>query len=431
MTMIEIIETKKQGKPLSEEMIRFFIQGYTKGNIPDYQASALLMAIYFQGMTDEESTFLALAMRDSGDVLDLSDIEGIKVDKHSTGGVGDKISFIVGPMVAHFGLKLAKMSGRGLGHTGGTIDKLESIKGLNIELSEDAFKKQVSDHHVSIIGQSGDIAPADKKLYALRDVTATVNSMPLIASSIMSKKLASGADIIVLDVKVGDGAFMKTTEDAKTLARLMVEIGKLANKKMIAVLTNMDEPLGHFVGNAHEIHEAVQTLLGNGPEDINHIASTLVAHLLMQSNLYQDFDIAYDACRHALSKGLAFPYFKRMIEDQGGESDMLLSMTEHFATETVQLKAKASGYIHQIEALKVGQAAMLLGAGRQKKEDQIDYYVGLELHKKVGDYVKAGEDLLTLYHHQKGLEEALKLLEEAYHLSKEVKEVQYIIDTVQ
>jgi pyrimidine-nucleoside phosphorylase len=431
MTMIEIIETKKQGKPLSEEMIRFFIQGYTKGNIPDYQASALLMAIYFQGMTDEESTFLALAMRDSGDVLDLSDIEGIKVDKHSTGGVGDKISFIVGPMVAHFGLKLAKMSGRGLGHTGGTIDKLESIKGLNIEQTKKVFKKQVSDHHVSIIGQSGDIAPADKKLYALRDVTATVNSMPLIASSIMSKKLASGADIIVLDVKVGDGAFMKTTEDAKRLARLMVEIGKLANKKMIAVLTNMDEPLGHYVGNAHEIHEAVQTLLGKGPEDINHIASTLVAHLLIQSNLYQDFDIAYDACRHALSKGLAFPYFKRMIEDQGGESDMLLAMSEYFATESVQLKAKASGYIHQIEALKVGQAAMLLGAGRQKKEDQIDYYVGIELHKKVGDYVKAGDDLLTIYHHQKGLSDALKLLEEAYHLSEEVKEVQYIFDTVQ
>ena len=387
MTMIEIIETKKQGLPLTEEMIQFFVNGYTNGTIPDYQISALLMAIYFQGMNDEESTFLALAMRDSGDVLDLSDIDGIKVDKHSTGGVGDKISFILGPMVAHFGLKLAKMSGRGLGHTGGTIDKLESIHGLQTEISEEAFKKQVQKNHLAIIGQSGDIAPADKKLYALRDVTATVNSMPLIASSIMSKKLASGADIIVLDVKVGDGAFMKTVEDAKQLATLMVEIGKLANKKVIAVLTNMDEPLGYFIGNAHEIHEAVQTLLGKGPEDLNHIASTLVAHLLVQADLYQDFDIAYDASRLVLQKGLAFPYLNRMIEDQHGEAEMLLTMPLYFASNQLQLKSKKTGFIDKIEALKVGKAAMLLGAGRETKESVIDHYVGIELHKKVGDFV--------------------------------------------
>lgn len=431
MTIIEIIETKKQGRPLTEEMIQFFIQGYTKGNIPDYQISALLMAIYFQGMNDEESTFLALAMRDSGDIMDLSQIEGIKVDKHSTGGVGDKISFILGPMVAHFGLKLAKMSGRGLGHTGGTIDKLESIRGIEVEQSEDTFKKQVEKHHLAIIGQSGDIAPADKKLYALRDVTATVNSMPLIAASIMSKKLASGADIIVLDVKVGDGAFMKTIEDARTLATLMVEIGKLANKKMIAVLTNMEEPLGHFIGNAHEIHEAVQTLLGKGPEDLNHIASTLVAHLLVQSNLYSNFDIAYDASRLVLKKGLAYPYLKRMIEDQKGESDMLLTMPLYFASNQKNLKAIKSGYIDRIEALKVGQAAMLLGAGRQTKEDRIDHYVGLELHKKVGDYVYEGDIIVTIYHHDKGLEEAIQLANEAFSYSNEAKTFHTILDTIQ
>ena len=431
MTMIEIIETKKQGLPLTEEMIQFFVNGYTNGTIPDYQISALLMAIYFQGMNDEESTFLALAMRDSGDVLDLNDIDGIKVDKHSTGGVGDKISFILGPMVAHFGLKLAKMSGRGLGHTGGTIDKLESIHGLKTEISEEAFKKQVQKNHLAIIGQSGDIAPADKKLYALRDVTATVNSMPLIASSIMSKKLASGADIIVLDVKVGDGAFMKTVEEAKQLATLMVEIGKLANKKVIAVLTNMDEPLGYFIGNAHEIHEAVQTLLGKGPEDLNHIASTLVAHLLVQADLYQDFDIAYDASRLVLQKGLAFPYLNRMIEDQHGEAEMLLTMPLYFASNQLQLKSKKTGFIDKIEALKVGKAAMLLGAGRETKESVIDHYVGIELHKKVGDFVEEGETLLTIYHQEKGLKDAQILLENAFVYTNEEKEVQSILDTIQ
>lgn len=431
MTMIEIIETKKQGLPLTEEMIQFFVNRYTNGTIPDYQISALLMAIYFQGMNDEESTFLALAMRDSGDVLDLSDIDGIKVDKHSTGGVGDKISFILGPMVAHFGLKLAKMSGRGLGHTGGTIDKLESIHGLQTEISEEAFKKQVQKNHLAIIGQSGDIAPADKKLYALRDVTATVNSMPLIASSIMSKKLASGADIIVLDVKVGDGAFMKTVEDAKQLATLMVEIGKLANKKVIAVLTNMDEPLGYFIGNAHEIHEAVQTLLGKGPEDLNHIASTLVAHLLVQADLYQDFDIAYDASRLVLQKGLAFPYLNRMIEDQHGEAEMLLTMPLYFASNQLQLKSNKTGYIDKIEALKVGKAAMLLGAGRETKESVIDHYVGIELHKKVGDFVEEGETLVTIYHQEKGLKDAQILLENAFVYTNEEKEVISILDTIQ
>jgi pyrimidine-nucleoside phosphorylase len=431
MTIIEIIETKKQGHPLTEEMIQFFIQGYTKGNIPDYQISALLMAIYFQGMNDEEATFLALAMRDSGDSIDLSSIEGIKVDKHSTGGVGDKISFILGPMVAHFGLKLAKMSGRGLGHTGGTIDKLESIHGIEVVQTEETFKKQVQKHHLAIIGQSGDIAPADKMLYALRDVTSTVNSMPLIAASIMSKKLASGADIIVLDVKVGDGAFMKTIEEARSLATLMVEIGKLANKKMIAIVTNMDEPLGHFIGNAHEIHEAVQTLLGKGPDDLNHIASTLVAHLLVQSDLYQDFDIAYDASRLVLKKGLAYPYFKRMIEDQKGDSEMLVTMPLYFASNQKQLKAKKTGFIDRIEALKIGKAAMLLGAGRQTKEDRIDYYVGLELHKKVGDYVHEGDILVTIYHHDKGLEEAIQFVEDAFSYNSEAKILHAILDTIQ
>ncbi|HBY64797.1 MAG TPA: thymidine phosphorylase, partial [Acholeplasmataceae bacterium] len=292
MHMIDIIAKKRDGNVLTKEEISFLIEGYTKGRIPDYQMSAFLMAVYFQNMNDEEATYLALAMRDSGDSIDLSPIKGIKVDKHSTGGVGDKVTLILGPLLASLGVKFAKMSGRGLGHTGGTIDKLESIPGYRVELAVEEFIKQVQDIGIAIVGQSGDVAPADKKLYALRDVTATVDIIPLIASSIMSKKLASGADAIVLDVKVGHGAFMKSEEDAVKLAELMVGIGRLSGKKMTAILTGMDEPLGHKIGNALEVYEAIETLNGEGPKDLVEVTIEIGAHLLLDSGLENDFDKA-------------------------------------------------------------------------------------------------------------------------------------------
>jgi pyrimidine-nucleoside phosphorylase len=430
MNIIEIIQRKKEGLALTNEMISFVIQGYTSGEIPDYQMSSLLMAIYFKGMNDSEATSLALAMRDSGDVIDLSSIEGIKVDKHSTGGVGDKLSLIIAPLMAYFGLKFAKMSGRGLGHTGGTIDKLESIPGFKVERTKEAFMKQVRDHDIAIIGQSGDVAPADKKIYALRDVTATVDSIPLIAASVMSKKLASGAGIIVLDVKVGDGAFMKDIETAKKLAKLMVDIGSLADKKVIALLTNMDEPLGHYVGNAHEVYEAVETLLGKGPEDINVITSTISAQLLVASNIYSDYEIAYDASRLALKEGKAYSYLRRMVKDQEGDGDALYHMDTFFSKETHVIHAKSSGYIKKIHALAVGKAAMLLGAGRQKKDDVIDYSVGVYIHQKVGDKIKSGQPLFTLYHTNKGLTEAIELLEEAVVFSDKNVDISYIYDVI-
>jgi pyrimidine-nucleoside phosphorylase len=430
MNIIEIIQRKKEGLALTNEMISFVIQGYTNGEIPDYQMSSLLMAIYFKGMNDSEATSLALAMRDSGDVIDLSSIEGIKVDKHSTGGVGDKLSLIIAPLMAYFGLKFAKMSGRGLGHTGGTIDKLESIPGFKVERTKEAFMKQVRDHDIAIIGQSGDVAPADKKIYALRDVTATVDSIPLIAASVMSKKLASGAGIIVLDVKVGDGAFMKDIETAKKLAKLMVDIGSLADKKVIALLTNMDEPLGHYVGNAHEVYEAVETLLGKGPEDINVITSTISAQLLVASNIYSDYEIAYDASRLALKEGKAYSYLRRMVKDQEGDGDALYHMDTFFSKQTYVIHAKSSGYIKKIHALAVGKAAMLLGAGRQKKDDVIDYSVGVYIHQKVGDKIKSGQPLFTLYHTNKGLTEAIELLEEAVVFSDKNVDISYIYDVI-
>lgn len=431
MNIIDIIQRKKEGKALTEAMIQYVVSGYTNGSIPDYQMSSLLMAIYFKGMTDQESTALAIAMRDSGDVVDLSSIEGIKVDKHSTGGVGDKLSLIIAPIMAYFGLKFAKMSGRGLGHTGGTIDKLESIRGFQVERSPESFFNQVKTHDIAIIGQSGDVAPADKKIYALRDVTATVDSIPLIAASVMSKKLASGANIIVLDVKVGEGAFMKDLASAKKLAKLMVDIGRLADKKVIAVLTNMEEPLGHFVGNSHEVYEAVQTLLGKGPEDINYITSSLCASLLVAADYYNDYEIAYDAVRLALKEAKAYPYLRRMVLDQEGDVNQLDHMEQSFSTEKTHIISNQSGYIVSINALSVGKAAMLLGAGRLKKEDSVDHSVGVEVHKKVGQKVAKGDIVFTLYHHQKGLEDAKHLLESSITVSDKSTSVQYIYEIIQ
>ena len=430
MHMIDIITKKRDGLTLSKEEISYLIQQYTKGNIPDYQMSAFLMATYFNQMNDEEATYLALAMRDSGDSIDLSSIPGVKVDKHSTGGVGDKVTLILGPLLASLGVKFAKMSGRGLGHTGGTIDKLESIPGYQVEIKVEDFIKQVQHIGIAIVGQSGDVAPADKKLYALRDVTATVDVIPLIASSIMSKKLASGADAIVLDVKVGHGAFMKTEEEAVKLATLMVEIGRLAGKKMTAILTGMDEPLGHKIGNGLEVYEAIETLHGKGPKDLVEVTVEIGAHLLIDAKLEIDFDIAKKKLYQALNDGSAFSKFVELVKAQGGDVDVLYHPEKLLTHQLVHVLAEKEGYIMDINALDIGKAAMRLGAGRETKEDQVLLDVGLDLHKKIGDYVKKGDCLATLYVRDKGIHEAKQLILNAITIGSEKKAITLIKKTI-
>ncbi len=430
MHMIDIITKKRDGLTLSKEEISYLIQQYTKGNIPDYQMSAFLMATYFNQMNDEEATYLALAMRDSGDSIDLSSIPGVKVDKHSTGGVGDKVTLILGPLLASLGVKFAKMSGRGLGHTGGTIDKLESIPGYQVEIKVEDFIKQVQHIGIAIVGQSGDVAPADKKLYALRDVTATVDVIPLIASSIMSKKLASGADAIVLDVKVGHGAFMKTEEEAVKLATLMVEIGRLAGKKMTAILTGMDEPLGHKIGNGLEVYEAIETLHGKGPKDLVEVTVEIGAHLLIDAKLEIDFDIAKKKLYQALNDGSAFNKFVELVKAQGGDVDVLYHPEKLLTHQLVHVLAEKEGYIMDINALDIGKAAMRLGAGRETKEDQVLLDVGLDLHKKIGDYVKKGDCLATLYVRDKGIHEAKQLILNAITIGSEKKAITLIKKTI-
>lgn len=430
MHIVDLIAKKRDGYALTKEEIEFIIQGYTKGKIPDYQISALLMAIYFENMNDEESTYLALAMRDSGDSIDLSDIPGIKVDKHSTGGVGDKVTLVLGPLLASLGVKFAKMSGRGLGHTGGTIDKLESIPGYKVVLEADDFIEQVKKIGIAIVGQSGDVAPADKKLYALRDVTATVECIPLIASSIMSKKLASGADAIVLDVKVGHGAFMKTEENAVKLAKLMVGIGKLAGKKVTALLTGMDEPLGHKIGNALEVYEAIETLNGEGPKDLVDVTVEIGAHLLLDAKIETDFEVAKVKLQEALQNGTAYEKFLELVEAQGGDVDRLDDPSSLLSKNTIEVLSEKEGYIVDINALDIGKAAMRLGAGRETKEDTIDLDVGLDLHKKIGSYVKKGESLATLYVREKGIEEAKLLILNAITIGSEEKKIVLIKQTI-
>ncbi len=410
MRTLDLIAKKRNGEILSKTEIDFIIESYTKGDIPDYQMSALLMAIFFQGMNHEEATHLALAMRDSGDVMDLSEIKGIKVDKHSTGGVGDKVTLVLAPIVASLGAKVAKMSGRGLGHTGGTIDKLESIEGFHVELEPYDFIKQVNDIGIAVVGQSGHIAPADKKLYALRDVTATVDIIPLIASSIMSKKLASGADAIVLDVKVGHGAFMKTTEDAKVLAQLMVDIGKLAGKKVTAILTNMNEPLGFKIGNALEVYEAILSLKGEGPDDLMEVVNTIASQLLIDAKIAKDDKEARKLIDETITNGKAYETFVKFVKAQGGNISVLDHFEDYISKDLVEVKAEQEGYITDMDALSIGKAAMLLGAGRETKADIIDPSVGIELHKKIGDYIKIGDTIATLYVNQKGIDEAKSLL---------------------
>ena len=398
MRMIDIIEKKKNGKALDGEEIVFFINNYVSGNIPDYQVSALLMAIYFQKMDYEETLALTLAMADSGDRLNLSAIKGVKVDKHSTGGVGDKTSLVLAPMVAALGGKVAKMSGRGLGHTGGTIDKLESIPGFNTALSEEAFIKQVNDIGIAITGQTGNLAPADKKLYALRDVTATVDNISLIASSIMSKKLASGADAIVLDVKTGSGAFMKKEEDAKRLAEEMVRIGKGAGRKMAAMITDMDQPLGFAVGNSLEVIEAINTLKGNGPKDLTELCLNLGTYMILAARDDLDKESAEKELMRVIKDGSALKKLAELVEAQGGNPDAVYDTGMLKVAENVtNVVAKESGYIKSIQSEQIGKASMILGGGRATKEDVIDLSVGVVLSKKKGDMVEKGETIATIY----------------------------------
>lgn len=397
MRMYDIIQKKRNGGALSEAEIRWFIEGYVGGEIPDYQVAALCMAIYFQGMDLEETTALTFAVRDSGERLDFSDIEGLRVDKHSTGGVGDKTSLVVAPIVASLGVKVAKMSGRGLGHTGGTIDKLESIPGFCTDLPVEKFKKIVNEVGIAIVGQNKALAPADKLLYALRDVTATVDSLPLIVSSIMGKKLAADDDCIVLDVKTGSGSFMKTTEASRKLAEWMVEIGKRAGKRMRALITDMDRPLGYAIGNTLEVVEAIQTLQGNGPDDLTELCVALAAHILelAEKGSYAECE---SMVRKAIANGEGLKTFARMVEAQGGDGDWILH-PEKFpeAAFSHVVTARASGYITGVDTESYGVASLLLGAGRNTMKDKIDAAAGICLKAKTGDRVNVGDPIAVLY----------------------------------
>lgn len=411
MRMYDIIEKKRNGGTLSQEEIAYFVQGYTKGEIPDYQASALAMAIYFQGMTKEETAQLTWAMARSGDMVDLSAIQGVKVDKHSTGGVGDKTTLIVAPVVAACGAKVAKMSGRGLGHTGGTLDKLEAIPGLSTSIPKERFFEIVNQVGVAVIGQTGNLAPADKKLYALRDVTATVDSIPLIASSIMSKKLAAGSDCILLDVKTGNGAFMKTLEGSIELAQEMVAIGEHAGRRTVALITEMGRPLGHLVGNALEVQEAVETLQGRGPEDLYQVCVQLAGNML-----YLAGKGSYEDCcrmaQQAIADGSALQKLKEMVAAQGGDVSCLEDPSRFPQTACHHVvKARQSGYITAMDTEAIGITSVVLGAGRASKEDAIDYAAGLRISKKTGEWVEEGQELAVLYTNRP---EALAEAEERY-----------------
>lgn len=412
MRMIDIIEKKRDGKSLTKEEIEFFVNGYTHGEVPDYQASSLAMAIFFQDMNDEERAALTMSMVNSGEKIDLSDINGIKVDKHSTGGVGDTTTLVLAPLVAAVGVPVAKMSGRGLGHTGGAIDKLESVKGFNVEISEKDFIKLVNDNQVAVIGQSGNLTPADKKLYALRDVTGTVNSIPLIASSIMSKKIAAGADAIVLDVKTGSGAFMKTLDDAEALAHAMVRIGNNVGRNTMAIISDMSQPLGNAIGNALELKEAIATLKGNGPKDLTELVLTLGSQMVVLAEQATSLDEARQMLIDAIKTGKALNKFKTFLSNQGGD-DSIVDSPEKLpsAKYQVEFKAKKDGYITEIIANEIGVASMMLGAGRQTKEDVIDLGVGIVLNKKVGEHVEKGENILTIHTNTKEIDDILYKLD--------------------
>ena len=398
MRIYDIIRKKRDSEVLTKEEIEFFVDRYSKGEIPDYQASALLMAIYLNKMNKEETAYLTEAMMNSGEVMDLSDIKGIKVDKHSTGGVGDKTTITLAPLMAACGVSVAKMSGRGLGHTGGTLDKLESIPGFSIEMTPEKFVDSVNKLKIAVCGQTASIAVADKKMYALRDVTATVDNISLIAASIMCKKLASGADAIVLDVKTGDGAFMKTLDDSFALASEMVEIGTAMNRETIGVITDMDEPLGHAIGNSLEVKEAIEALKGRGPKDFMSLCETLGAYMLVSAKIANDYEDGVKRIKEAITSGAALDKFKEFVSNQGGNPDVaddysLLPQANHI----VEIKSDKTGFIDKIEAEAVGVSAMILGAGRETKEDELDLSAGIVLKKKVGDFVNEGDVLAEMH----------------------------------
>lgn len=430
MRMVDLIEKKREGKELSTEEIKFIVEGYTDGSIPDYQVSALTMAIFFKDMSDRERADLTMAMVESGDQIDLSAIEGIKVDKHSTGGVGDTTTLVLGPLVASVGVPVAKMSGRGLGHTGGTIDKLESVEGFHVEIENDEFIRLVNKNKLAVIGQSGNLTPADKKLYSLRDVTATVNSIPLIASSIMSKKIAAGADAIVLDVKTGAGAFMKTLDDSKDLAKAMVNIGNNVGRKTMAVISDMSQPLGFAIGNALEVKEAIDTLKGEGPEDLTELCLTLGSHMVYLAEKATTLEEARELLQKAIEDGSALENFKVFLESQGGDPSVVDDPSKlPQAQYKVELEAKEDGYVSEIVADAVGTAAMWLGAGRATKDSVIDLAVGLELRKKIGDSVKAGDSLVTIYSNEENIDNVKDKLYESIKVTSEHVKAPTLIHT--
>lgn len=427
MRMIDIIIKKRDNHKLTKEEIDFFVNGYTNGDVPDYQVSSLLMAIFLNGMTKEEVSNLTMAMVSSGDQIDLSAIKGVKVDKHSTGGVGDTTTLVLAPLVAAVGVSVPKMSGRGLGHTGGTVDKLEAIPGFHVELNKEEFVDIVNKDKLAVVGQSGNLTPADKLIYALRDVTGTVDSIPLIASSIMSKKIAAGADAIVLDVKVGDGAFMKEESDARVLAETMVEIGNHVGRNTMAVISSMDEPLGFAIGNANEVIEAIETLKGNGPKDLTELSLVLGAQMVVLAGKAESLEEARTMLETAIKDGSAIEKFKQFVRNQGGNEAIvdnynLLPQTEY----KIEVTAHSAGYITKVDSESLGIAASMIGAGRQTKEDVIDLAVGIMLHKKVGDKVNTGDILATIESNKEDIEDTVNRVRHAIHISNEKVETKLI-----
>ena len=427
--MIDLIIKKRNGHELTKEEYKTIIDGFLSGIIPDYQVSAFLMAVYFKGMTTHETALLTDVMMRSGDLIDLSEIKGVKVDKHSTGGVGDKTTLVLAPLVAAAGVPVAKMSGRGLGHTGGTLDKMESIKGLSVDMSGLEFIDHLKKHNIVVCGQNVNLVPADKSLYALRDVTGTVENISLIASSIMSKKLACGADAIVIDLKVGYGSSMKSIEEADELAKMMIGIGSKMNKKVIVVFTSMSEPLGFSIGNALEIKEAIDTLKGHGPEDLTNLCLELGSHMLVLGNASKTKDEAVKLLKNLISSGKAFEKFKEFIVAQGGDINVIENPNLLPSTKFNQAyRSKKNGYITELNALDIGLASVKLGAGRETKESEIDFGAGVILKKKIGDYVELNEELAILYSNKESnFEKAFEFMDLAYNISKDKPKPQSLI----
>ena len=430
--MVDLIEKKQAHEMLTTDEIKWMVAGYTKGEIPDYQMSAMLMAIYFQGMTKEELRDLTVAMVKSGDEIDLSAIKGVKVDKHSTGGVGDTTTLVLAPLVASVGVPVPKMSGRGLGHTGGTLDKLESIDGFHIEITQDEFVELVNKNKLALVGQSGNLTPADKKLYALRDVTSTVGSIPLIASSIMSKKIASGADAIVLDVKVGTGAFMKSIAEAKELAETMVEIGNSVGRDTMAVISDMSQPLGEAIGNAIEVKEAIHTLKGEGPADLTELCLVLGSQMAYLGGVGENLDDARAKLEENIKNGKALEQFKLFIEAQGGNPEVVERPDELLpqAAYQVEVTADRDGVISGMDAEELGVAAMILGAGRETIDSQLDLAAGLILHKKIGDEVKKDESILTIHSNKKDVAASVKIIKDNIKISDHAEPVTLIHEII-